>query len=71
MDWKPWIEKLSHIGSMGLVWYIYLYEWLILDGKLVGKYTVRPMDPMGMGKNVRKNIIFGVFWVGNSSNVEG
>ena len=57
---------------MGLVCYIYLYEWLILDGELVGKYTVRPMDPMGMGKSVRKNILFWVFfWGGNSSNVEG
>ncbi len=36
--------------------YIYLHEWLILmyiylhlvkiDGKCIGKYTVRPMDPM-------------------------
>ena len=26
-------------------WYIYLHDWLIFN---VGKYTVRPMDPMGM-----------------------
>ena len=28
-------------------WYIYLHAWLIFDGKLTGKYTVCPMDPMG------------------------
>ena len=26
---------------------IYLHDWLILYGKLVGHYTVRPTDPMG------------------------
>ena len=34
---------------MGRVWYIYLHEWLIfVMVGLVGKYTVRPMDPMGL-----------------------
>ena len=29
------------------VWYIYLHEWLMFM-VIVGKYTVRPMDPMGL-----------------------
>ena len=28
-------------------WYIYLHEWLIFYGKLVGRYT-SPMDGMGL-----------------------
>ena len=28
-------------------WYIYLDEWLILNAKLVGKYTARPMGSYG------------------------
>ena len=32
----PWDEQ-----------YIYLKDWLIFYGFYVGKYTVRPMDPMG------------------------
>ena len=31
----PWDER-----------YIYLHEWVMYYGKLVGKYTVRPMDPL-------------------------
>ena len=40
------------LASMGREWYILPKamndEWLIFYGKcLVGRYTVRPMDPMG------------------------
>ena len=38
----------SHDGSIGRL-YICLHEWLIFMGFHVGKYTVRPMDPMGLG----------------------
>ena len=41
------------IGSMGLV-YEYLHEWLIFMVN-VGKYTVRPMDPMGTSSPPKKN----------------
>ena len=37
----------SHDGSMEMYTCIYLHEWLIFMGFHVGKYTVRPMDPMG------------------------
>ena len=30
----------------GMSWVIYLHEWLKFNGFHVGKYTVRPMDPM-------------------------
>ena len=46
---------------MGLVYLVYLYtylhEWLILYGKLVGKYTVCPMDAMGMDPP-KKHLVF-------------
>ena len=35
----------SPIGSMGLVYVATICSFF--HGKLVGKYTVRPMDPMG------------------------
>ena len=44
-------------------WYIYQHEWLIIYGKLVGKYT--PMDAMGEGE--RFTWISWVFWCRNVS----
>ena len=29
-------------------WHIYLHEWLVFMVFHAGKYTVRPMDPMGL-----------------------
>ena len=44
------VHSLFFIGSMGLVnlptGMVHFY------GKLVGKYTARPMDPMGSGTSV-------------------
>ena len=41
---------ISHIEFMyGIFTYIFTYIWLIFYGKSVGKYTVRPMDPAGIG----------------------
>ncbi len=28
-------------------WHIYLHEMVDLDGKCIGKYTQKPMDPLG------------------------
>ena len=47
-------------------WYIYLHDWLFFLIVHVGKYTVRPMDPMGMvndgwderGEEFQKVIVF-------------
>ena len=37
----------KNIGSMGQTLYLPTFEWLIFMVFYVGKYTVRPMDPMG------------------------
>ena len=40
-------HRKKTIGSMGQTLYLPTFEWLIFMVFYVGKYTVRPMDPMG------------------------
>ncbi len=40
------LKKSVPIGNMGLVYKTYI--WLIMMVVNVGKYTVRPMDPIGL-----------------------
>ena len=59
--WKSyvWTKKKLKIHGTGN---IYLHEWLIFYGKLVGKYT-SPMDPQGNvgAANRQKNVIIFCF----------
>ena len=44
------VSFIVHVGfpiEFIYVWYIYLHEWLMFMVN-VGKYTVRPIDPMGL-----------------------
>ena len=57
-------NNISHDGSMGLV---YLPTWMVdVYGKLVGEYTVRPMDAMGIDSYFRRD-----FFRYSRQNIEG
>ena len=44
----PFHTRKTHDGSMGRTVDLPIHEWLICMVNL-GKFTVRPMDPMGDG----------------------
>ena len=52
------IKKLLPIGSMGRTVYLPIHEYTKkVNHSWIGKYTVRPMDPMGYAKYFTTRII--------------
>ena len=48
-------KKTTYISHRIHAWYIYLHS-VDICGLNVGKYTVRPMDMMGMGNGVPQQL---------------